>query len=342
MIRTVLMILILALPLPLAAQEPVLEPVPEPAQEQVQEQVLEAEVLPGDAGAFQVRTISRGIHLFRPEQATGRHTNSLVIERRDGLLVVDAQPTTEAAQDLLAAIRGVSATPVRYLVFTHPHVEASGGSDAFPPEVLRIASRGYRDAVADTAFGYQSEWRAYRGIPEPAEGGPDPQRRPVATLTLMGRTRLEDPLHPIVLLPIPHTHSPGDLLVYEPRAEIVAVGDLVFNNRNPYAGHARVSSWISQLNQLLTLSPKTIVPLRGGAVDVTRVRNQRDALRWLKKQVEEKMAGRIEEERISQTILRLPDAERYFNTAVAPSNLPLLVRRLVDEVRKERREQGLE
>jgi glyoxylase-like metal-dependent hydrolase (beta-lactamase superfamily II) len=300
---------------------------------------------PGDASAFQVRNISRGIHLFRPEQPTGRHTNSLVIERRDGLLVVDAQPTTEAALDLLAAIRRVSSAPVRYLVFSHPHVEASGGSDAFPPETLRIASRGYRDAIADPAFGYQSEWRAYRGIPEPpetADGGPDPQRRPVATLTLMGRTRLEDPLHPIVLLPIPHTHSPGDLLVYEPRAEIVAVGDLVFNNRNPYAGDARVRSWINQLNQLLTLSPKTIVPLRGGAVDVARIRNQRDALRWLKKEVEKALGERVDDERIPTVILGKAEADRYFNTAAKPSNLPFLVRKLVDEVRKERREQGLE
>ena len=326
--RAVLPILILAVAavVPVAAQEP-------------------EEVPAGDAAMFQVRTISRGIHLFRPLQPTGRHTNSLVIERRDGLLVVDAQPTKEAALDLLAAIRGVTTAPLRYLVFTHPHVEASGGSDAFPPEVLRIASRGYRDSIADPEFGYQSEWRSYRGIPEPpesAEGGPEPQRRPVATLTLMGRTRLEDPLHPIVLLPVPHTHSPGDLLVYEPRAEIVAVGDLVFNNRNPYAGHARVKSWISQLNQLLTLNPKTIVPLRGGAVDVARVRNQRDALRWLKKQVEEQVAERVDGQKIPAAVLKLKDADRYFNTAVAPSNLPLLVQRLVDEVRKERREQGLE
>lgn len=303
------------------------------------------EMQPGDAGSFQVRTLSRGIHLFRPARADGRHTNSLVIERRDGLLIVDAQPTREAALDLLAAIRGVTASPLRYLVFTHPHVEASGGSGAFPPEVLRIASRGYRDAVADPEFGYQSEWRAYRGIPGPSETGeaePEPQRRPVATLTLMGRTRLEDPLHPIVLLPIPQAHSPGDLLVYEPRAEIVAVGDLAFNNRNPYAGHARVRSWINQLNQLLTLNPKTIVPLRGGAVDVARIRNQRDALRWLKKQVEEQLAERVPGEEIPQAILAGPDAKRYFNTGARPSNLPLLVQRLVDEVRKERREQGLE
>jgi len=45
---------------------------------------------------------------------------------------------------------------------------------------------------------------------------------------------------------------------------------------------------------------------------------------------------------IPPAVLRLPDADRYFNTAVAPSNLPLLVERLVDEVRKERRERGLE
>ncbi len=305
----------------------------------------EDELPSGNAGAFQVRTLSRGIHLFRPERATGAHTNSLVIERRDGLLVVDAQPTPEAARDLLAAIRLVTAKPVRYLVFTHPHVEASGGSDAFPPDVLRIASRGYRDAVADPEFGYQSELRAYRDIPEPEatqEGGPDRPRRPVATLTLMGRTRLEDPLHPIVLHPIPHSHSPGDMLVYEPHAEIVAVGDLVFNNRNPYAGHARVRSWINQLNQLLTLSPKSIVPLRGGAVDVTRIRNQRDALRWLKKQVNEALVDRVPYEEIPGKILNGPGAAHHFNTAVKPSNLPLLVQLVVDEVRKERREQGLE
>ena len=300
---------------------------------------------PGDAGSFQVQTLSRGIHLFRPQRATGGHTNSLVIERRDGLLVVDAQPTTEAARDLLAAIRLVTDKPVRYLVFTHPHVEASGGSNAFPPEVLRIASRGYRDAIADPEFGYQSERRAYRGIPEPqipAEGGPEPRRRPVATLTLMGRTRLEDPLHPIVLLPVPHSHSPGDMLVYEPHAEIVAVGDLVFNNRNPYAGHARIRSWINQLNQLLTLNPKSIVPLRGGAVDVTRIRNQRDALRWLKKQVNEALVDQVPYEEIPKKILNGPGAAHHFNTAAEPSNLPLLVQLAVDEVRKERREQGLE
>jgi len=308
-------------------------------------------------GAFRVTTLSAGIHLFRPVDGIRGHTNSLVFERADGLLVVDAQPSPEAARDLLAAIALISDAPIRYLVFTHPHLAASGGGDAFPPEALRIASRGYRDAVADAGFDYLAEWKAYQGLEPPEENldledppqEPDPRLvemeirpRPRATLVLTSRTRLEDPRHPIILMPVAHTHSPGDLLVFEPKARILAVGDLLFNNRNPFAGHARIPSWIDQFNQILTLNPQKVVPLRGGAVDPQRVRNQRDALRWLRREVRKALARNEEDETLPESILGTPEAARYFNTLVSPSNLGVLIRKVIEEVHEERREQGLE
>jgi len=315
-----------------------------------------AEVEP-NARAFQVTTLSAGIHLFRPADGIREHTNSLVFERSDGLLVVDAQPSPEAARDLLAAIALISEAPVRYLVFTHPHLAASGGGDAFPPETLRIASRGYRDSIADADFDYLAEWKAAHGIEPPEEESeekdqplePDPRLveleerpRPRATLVLTSRTRLEDPRHPIILMPIAHTHSPGDLLVFAPKTQILAVGDLLFNNRNPFAGHARIPSWIDQFNQILTLNPQKVVPLRGSAVEPPRVRNQRDALRWLRREVRKALAKNEEDEAVPEAILGAPEASRYFNTLVSPSNLELLVRQVIAEVHEERREQGLE
>jgi hypothetical protein len=53
---------------------------------------------------FTVEPVAEGVHLFRPTVAAHGWANSLVVERADGLLVVDAQPTAEAAGALLAEI----------------------------------------------------------------------------------------------------------------------------------------------------------------------------------------------------------------------------------------------
>jgi len=296
--------------------------------------------------AFQAVQLSPGIFLLRPAAGVRNHTNSLVFERSDGLLVVDAQPSPDAARDLLAAIAELSSEPVRYLVFTHPHLASSGGASAFPREVLRIAGRGYRDAVADPEFDYLAEWKASMAdrpgalllLQEEIERRP----RPAAVLTLMGRTRLEDPRHPIILMPIPPAHSPGDLLVFDPESRILAVGDLLFNDGNPYAGQARIPSWIDRFNQILTMEPKKIVPLRGNAVEIARVRNQRDALRWLRRTVRKALAEKKDDEEISEELLAGQEIARYFNTRAIPSNLDLLIQKVVEEVHRERRAQGLE
>ena len=161
-----------------------------------------ARFVPGSPDAFRVEEPAPGVLLFRPTSGA-RHVNGLVFERRDGLLVVDAQPSPEAARDFLAALRARTTVPIRYLVLSHPHLDAYGGASAFPPEALRIAARGYRDALADPDYDPAIESRMRRGVPRED----DPAPRTEATLTLFGRTRLEDPSNPIILLPVPHAHE---------------------------------------------------------------------------------------------------------------------------------------
>src|SRR6185503_15148986 len=98
---------------------------------------------------FTEEKLAEGVHLFRPADPSSARSNSLVVVRQDGLLVVDAQPTPEAARELLAAARSVSSLPVRYLVLTHPHAEAAGGASAFPDSTLVIGSAGCRFAMTD-------------------------------------------------------------------------------------------------------------------------------------------------------------------------------------------------
>lgn len=284
-------------------------------------------------------SIGGGIDLYQPVSYRD-HTNSVVFARSDGLLVVDAQPSPRAARDLLAAIHRNTPGTIRYLVLTHPHADSSGGASAFPSSVLRIASRGYRDSVADPEFDYGLESRLRRGYPAEDEY----VIRPEATLILFGRTRLEDSRNPIILLPVPLAHSPGDLLVFQPIEGVLATGDLLFNDKTPFAADARVSGWIDQLNHIMTIAPRRVVALRGAPVETGQVRAQRNALEWLQKRVDEVLSGDddVEDEEIPAVILDSPGFDRHFDRRADSEILRILIERVLVEAREERRRLGLE
>jgi len=301
----------------------------------------------GDPGAFRVVSLGDGIQLFQPVSYSN-HANSLVFERSDGLLVVDAQPSPRAARDLLAAIRRNTVGQIRYLVFTHPHADSSGGASAFPADVLRIASRGYRDSVANPEFDYGAESRLRRGYPAEDE----PMVRSAPTLVPFGRTRLEDSRNPIILLPVPQAHSPGDLLVLQPAAGVLAVGDIAFNDGAPYAVDSRISGWVDQLNHVMTIAPRRVVALRGAPVEVGQIRTQRNALEWLQKRVDEVLAeqastGGLDDEEsqneaIRGVVLDSPGFDRHFVRGANAEILQGLIDRAIVEAREERRRLGLE
>ncbi len=290
----------------------------------------------GREGEFDVETLAPGVHLFRPSGRSVTHANSLVVDLGAGLLVVDAQPTPRGARDLLAAIAARSSVPIRYLLFSHPHAVASGGASAFPASVVRIASRGYREAVADTGYDYLGELRDRPGI-EPSLDW----ERPMPDLVLFGRTRIEDSRQPVILLPVAHAHSPGDLVVFLPEAGVVAAGDLAFSNSAPYAGAARVSGWLSQLNALMTLGPRRITATRGPAMDVDSLRAQRNALVWLQGTVDELLADDPPQDDLAAAVRNAEGASRHFAFR-SVEEFDLLVARAIEEARERRRQAGLE
>lgn len=295
---------------------------------------------PGDAGRFRIETLAPGVDLYRPAAASSGHANSLVVARDDGLLVVDAQPTPRAARDLLTAIAAQTDLPVRFLVFSHPHAVSSGGADAFPRTAIRIASVGYRDAVMDPQFDYIAELR--REGTDPRIDAAAALERPRATLVLFGRTRLEDSRNPVILLPVAAAHSSGDLLAYLPDAGIVAAGSIPYPGRNPYARGARIGAWIGQLNHLMSMAPRRIVPVQGAATDVDGLRGRRDALMWLRRSVDDALADGTEPGKIPNAVRALPRFTDRFNTNATPSFLDDLIDQVILEAREHRRNLGLE
>ena len=111
------------------------------------------------AAAFASHAIAEGVTLMSDPAST----NALVVERTDGLLVVDAGADPGRGRALLEAIRERFAKPVRWLVLSHPHADAWGGATVFPESTVVVASEGTRDALADASYDAGVEERPRAG-----------------------------------------------------------------------------------------------------------------------------------------------------------------------------------
>ncbi len=291
-------------------------------------------------GAFRAGELAQGVYLLSPADGGAQRANSLVVDREDGLLVVDAQPTPEAARELLGAIAQLSAKPVRYLVLTHPHADSAGGASAFPPTVLLIATEGFRDALADKSYDFGAEAR----LRLPPESEWKEPARVAPTLVLNAPVALDDPRNAVDLLPIPteRAHSRGDLLVEIRDKKILAVGALVCPERSFFAGDANIGDWLSALNNIAGMAPKAVVPVRGPAVDAREVRLERDAFAWSRGKVRDLFVEGVAPGTMPDRILALPDLKQFFGSPASPSLLRPFFERVVSEAEEWRRKHRIE
>lgn len=282
-------------------------------------------------GEFEVEELAKGVTLFSGA------SNSIVVERKDGLLVIDAQPSVEAGRALLAAIAKVSKQPVRYLVLTHPHADACGGAAAFPSSTLVVASSAARDRLADPAYDFGAEVK--RRAADPAAW--TPPERPVPVLHADGPFTLEDPERRVVVYPLPRAHAEGNLYVDIPQAGLLAVGDLVVSDRNPFAGDdASVGQWIAVLSDFSQLQKVRLVPLHGPPVAPESVRTLRDALAWARGRVHKGFVDREPEDEIVDRSLADPKAATWFDLSAKPSFARVVLSRVFAETQEERKKRG--
>ena len=288
------------------------------------------------APAYGVDRLADGVWLLRPAHASAERTNSLVVERDDGLLVVESQPSPQAALELLGVIATISEKPVRYLVLSHAHAESTGGASAFPAETLVIGSVATHEALSDPDSDLGAEVRARSG----ADWTPPPRRLP--TLVVSSSTTLADSRNAAELLPIAQSHAPGVVSVHLEAHGLEYYGPVVFPDRNPYAADADVTAWIGVLNGIARRSPQRIVPLRGEPIDANALRRLRDSLAWALGQVENAFIEQVPSEEISAFAMDSPALTRYFDVAAEPSFVRTVFDQLTAEIVTARRRRGIQ
>jgi len=139
----------------------------------------------------------------------------------DGIFMVDAQ-YAQVSDKVLAAIRKISAEPIRFLVNTHVHGDHTAGNANFVKlGALLFAREELRDEL----------------LRPPANGttpARDPARLPVVTYGLGDPVKFRMNGEVVDLIPVRAAHTGGDTMVRFENADMMMIGDFYRNYGYPF------------------------------------------------------------------------------------------------------------
>ena len=175
--------------------------------------------------------LRRGVGIFNGQGGTiGWLING------DGIIVVDSQ-NAAAAQACIDGIKQRSERAIDLLINTHHHGDHTAGNKTFRPVVGSIV-----------AHENSATWQRRRAEQENIQAD---QAYPDTTFTDEWRTTIGD--ETIVAKYYGVGHTSGDVVVTFERANVVHMGDLMFNRVHPFVDRpagARIGSWIEALERV--------------------------------------------------------------------------------------------
>jgi glyoxylase-like metal-dependent hydrolase (beta-lactamase superfamily II) len=140
----------------------------------------------------------------------------------DGIFMVDAQ-YAQVSDKVLAAIRKISAEPIRFLVNTHVHGDHTAGNANFVKMgALLFAREELREELSRPPA---------NGAAAPAR---DPARLPVITYGLGDPVKFRMDGEVVDLIPVRAAHTGGDTMVRFENADVIMIGDFYRNYGYPF------------------------------------------------------------------------------------------------------------
>lgn len=162
----------------------------------------------------ELREVAKGIF-----HVTGGTHHSLVIERADYLICVDAPLYEERSQAVLTALaEKFPGKPVRFLISTHFHNDHSGGTRAYIAAGATVIA-----GKVTEAFFNQLAAAPHTRVPDHLQKNPQPL---AFAAVETDKKVLTDSDRTIEIYPVENSHAEGMLVVYVPREKLLYVTDL--------------------------------------------------------------------------------------------------------------------
>jgi glyoxylase-like metal-dependent hydrolase (beta-lactamase superfamily II) len=229
-----------------------------------------------------------------PEHRAGSNASFVIGD--DGVLVVDAFFTEEAANALVAEIRRLTPKPIRYVVNTHYHADHTGGDqvlrDAGATIIAHRNVRGWVRVNNVNLFGDRITPELKRRI----EALPLPDVTTDKDLTVWLGSRK-------VVVRTVLGHTGGDLVVAVPDARVLFAGDLLWRKVPPNLIDGSVEEWQATDAEFLRMPDAALtrfVPGHGDVADAKDVAEFRAYLLDVRRLVGEGRTAGLKDEALVQ------------------------------------------
>jgi glyoxylase-like metal-dependent hydrolase (beta-lactamase superfamily II) len=192
----------------------------------------------------------------------GYNSNAGFVVTREGIVVFDALGTPVLGREFLAAIRAVSAAPIRRVIVSHYHADHVYGLPAFKATGAEVWSHA-RSLPAIDAPGTSERLAQRRADLFPWVDETTVIVRP--DFTIDGDTSFRLGGLTFRMIDTGGAHAPDDIMLLVEDDRLLFAGDLMFAGRIPFVGNADSKRWLAAIERLIPLRPAVVVPGHGPA-----------------------------------------------------------------------------
>ncbi len=233
-----------------------------------------ARAITGDKAALV--KLADGVYAFIGKR---NDANAMVIVTTQGVVLVDTGNNPPETRILQTLVQSVTSQPVRYIVVSQNHGDHVGGIPLFSPPANVIAhERVFKEWTTWKPFQVKA-WRKRFAERSTALTEASPTDTVLTfhdhmTLHLGGKT--------IELIYVDDRYNPGDVAVWLPDSGVLHAAFVGYITRHPDIrpdySHGTTSGMLKQLEALIALKPKIVVPAHGPLGDVTDLQALTDYL----------------------------------------------------------------
>ncbi len=201
----------------------------------------------------------------------GLNANLGLVVTRAGAVLIDSGPSWHSAQQIHAAVRQVTAQPLRWVINTGGQDHRWLGNGYFRSQGAELIA--HANAGADMRARGAEQLAALRELLGDAVAGTEP----VLPARLIDSADASLELGGTVF-ELRHRgggHTPGDLMVWLPRAKVLFSGDIVYVDRMlAVIAVSSTRDWLRAFDVIAALAPLHIVPGHGHVTDLATAQLQ--------------------------------------------------------------------
>jgi glyoxylase-like metal-dependent hydrolase (beta-lactamase superfamily II) len=237
---------------------------------------------------------------------------------------------------VVAAIRKLSAAPIRFLVDTHSHPDHTGGNPNFAKQGVLVVAR---EEVWQTLS--QPLPPAVAALIGSAGSQTDPGRLPVLTYGLGAQLKFRLNGETVDVIGLPPAHTDGNTVVKFERANVIMIGDFYRNYGYPFVDSTHGGSFAGVLQALDTVmglaGPDTrLIPGHGTMITRADLAPYRDMIVSIRKTVQQMIRdGKTRQDILAAKVTAPYDVKVPGGQIPLPAGLGTSADRFVSEVYEE-------